>query len=135
MRKGPPILTKVVTLLLKYESQTQYLHTLYVGTVCESECCKRCFMWKDCCSHCDFDMVTPPPSDHLSHLISLPCTEIGCSVVYCTGLAIHFFGGSNVMLPSSRPGSKTNFVVAKCTVLRRCCLGLCCALQTLHKNA
>ena len=37
------------------------------------------------------------------------------------------------MLPSSRPGGKTNFVVAKCTFLRRCCLGLCCALQTLHK--
>ena len=28
------------------------------------------------------------------------------------GLEIHFFGGSKLLLPSSRPGSKTNFVVA-----------------------
>ena len=29
------------------------------------------------------------------------------------GLEIHFFGGSKLVLPGSRPGSKTNFVVAK----------------------
>ena len=29
------------------------------------------------------------------------------------GLEIHFFFGSKLLLPSSRPGSKTNFVVAK----------------------
>ena len=29
------------------------------------------------------------------------------------GLEIHFFGGSKLLLPSWRPGSKTNFVVAK----------------------
>ena len=30
-----------------------------------------------------------------------------------TGLEIHFFGGSKFLLPGARPGSKTNFVVAK----------------------
>ena len=29
------------------------------------------------------------------------------------GLEIHFFGGSKLLLPRSRPGSKINFVVAK----------------------
>ena len=29
------------------------------------------------------------------------------------GREIHFFGGSKLLPPSSRPGSKTNFVVAK----------------------
>ena len=45
------------------------------------------------------------------------------------GLEIHFFGGSKLLLPSSRPGSKTNFVVANLyvgpTFLRRGRLGLC----------
>ena len=30
---------------------------------------------------------------------------------------IHFFGGSKLLLPGARPGSKTNFVVAKLYVL------------------
>ena len=30
-----------------------------------------------------------------------------------SGLEIHFFGGSKLLLPSSRPGGKTNFVVEK----------------------
>ena len=30
-----------------------------------------------------------------------------------TGLDIHFFGGSKLLLPCARPGSKNNFVVAK----------------------
>ena len=30
-----------------------------------------------------------------------------------SSLEIHFFGGSKLLLPSSRPGSKTNFVIAK----------------------
>ena len=30
-----------------------------------------------------------------------------------SGLEIHFFGGSKLLLPGARPGSKTNFVVAK----------------------
>ena len=30
-----------------------------------------------------------------------------------TGLDFHFFGGSKLLLPGARPGSKTNFVVAK----------------------
>ena len=29
------------------------------------------------------------------------------------GLDIHFFGISKLLLPGARPGSKTNFVVAK----------------------
>ena len=33
--------------------------------------------------------------------------------VCCSGLEISFFGGSKLMVPSSRSGSKTNFVVAK----------------------
>ena len=33
---------------------------------------------------------------------------------YNSGLEIHFFGGSKLLLPSSKLGSKTNFVVAKC---------------------
>ena len=32
---------------------------------------------------------------------------------YHTGLEIRFFGGSKLLLPSSKLGSKTNFVVAK----------------------
>ena len=36
--------------------------------------------------------------------------ELRCS----SGLEIHFFGGSKLLLlPGARPGSKTNFVVAK----------------------
>ena len=40
-------------------------------------------------------------------------------IQYCkyntkAGLEIHFFGGSKLLLPSSKPGSKTNFVVANC---------------------
>ena len=33
--------------------------------------------------------------------------------IWLPGIEIHFFGGSKRLLPSSRPGSKTNFVVAK----------------------
>ena len=50
------------------------------------------------------------------------------------GLEIHFFGGSKLLLLSSRPGSKTNFVVAKLYVHSSWVVQMV-ALQTLHKNA
>ena len=39
-----------------------------------------------------------------------------CPILYqhAPGLEIHFFVGSKLLLPSSKLGSKTNFVVAKC---------------------
>ena len=34
-------------------------------------------------------------------------------VILVTGLEIHFIGGSKLLPPGARPGSKTNFVVEK----------------------
>ena len=45
------------------------------------------------------------------------CKVDVCLEVYVTGLDIFFFGGSKLLLPGARPGSKTNFMVAKLYVL------------------
>ena len=59
----------------------------------------------------------------LEQSLRLECNVLTCfyrsfdlllqALITHSGLEIHFFGGSKLLLPSWKPGSKTNFVVAK----------------------